>query len=153
MPLAEAASHIFGYTIVNDVTASELLNADPNFPQWTRAKGSDTFGCVGPAIVSGFDWRSASVVTRLDGVERQNYPLSDIVFSPEEQVSLAVAGHDVDAGRRDRRRHLDRGRVDEGGFGGGGVDPRDRLAGQPCARLNEPVCEGGKLGSFPYLVA
>ncbi|SFD23242.1 2-keto-4-pentenoate hydratase/2-oxohepta-3-ene-1,7-dioic acid hydratase (catechol pathway) [Cupriavidus sp. OV038] len=88
VPLAEAASHIFGYTIVNDVTASELLNADPNFPQWTRAKGSDTFGCVGPAIVSGFDWRSASVVTRLDGVERQHYPLSDIVFSPEEQVSL-----------------------------------------------------------------
>lgn len=88
VPLAEAASHIFGYTIVNDVTAGELLNADPNFPQWTRAKGSDTFGCVGPAIVTGFDWRSASVVTRLDGVERQNYPLSDIVFSPEEQVSL-----------------------------------------------------------------
>ena len=56
-------------------------------PQWTRAKGSDTFGCIGPAIVPGFDWRSASVVTRLDGVERQNYPLSDIVFSPEEQVS------------------------------------------------------------------
>jgi len=85
---SEAASHIFGYTVVNDVTASELLNADPNFPQWTRAKGSDTFGCIGPAIVSGFDWRGASVVTRLDGNERQNYPLSDIVFSPEALVSL-----------------------------------------------------------------
>ncbi|MBR7552327.1 fumarylacetoacetate hydrolase family protein, partial [Mycobacterium tuberculosis] len=34
-----------------------------------------------------FDWRSASVVTRLDGAERQNYPLTDMIFSPEEQVS------------------------------------------------------------------
>lgn len=85
--VAEAASHIFGYTIVNDVTAAELIAADPNFPQWTRAKGFDTFGCIGPAIVPGFNWRAASVKTRLDGVERQNYPLSDMIFSPEEQVS------------------------------------------------------------------
>ena len=83
----EAASYIHGFTIVNDVTAAELINADPNFPQWTRAKGYDTFGCVGPAIVTGFDWRKASVVTRLDGVERQNYRLDDMIFSPEEQVS------------------------------------------------------------------
>jgi len=85
--VAEAASHIFGYTVVNDVTAAELISADPNFPQWTRAKGFDTFGCVGPAIVTGFNWKAASVVTRLDGVERQNYALSDMIFSPEEQVS------------------------------------------------------------------
>ncbi|MEM5427736.1 fumarylacetoacetate hydrolase family protein [Cupriavidus oxalaticus] len=85
--VGEAGAHIFGYTIVNDVTAAELITADPNFPQWTRAKGFDTFGCIGPAIVTGFDWRGASVVTRLDGVERQNYPLSDMIFSPEEQVS------------------------------------------------------------------
>lgn len=87
VPASEAASYIFGYTVVNDVTAAELINADPNFPQWTRAKGYDTFGCVGPAIVTGFDWRQASVVTRLDGAERQNYRLDDMIFSPEEQVS------------------------------------------------------------------
>lgn len=85
--VSEAASCIFGYTVVNDVTAAELIAEDPNFPQWTRAKGYDTFGCLGPAIVTHFDWRSASVVTRLDGAERQNYPLSDMIFSPEEQVS------------------------------------------------------------------
>ncbi|CAN7743453.1 hypothetical protein D9M68_178130 [compost metagenome] len=85
--VAEAGAHIFGYTVVNDVTAAELITADPNFPQWTRAKGFDTFGCIGPAIVCGFNWKAASVITRLDGVERQNYPLSDMVFSPEEQVS------------------------------------------------------------------
>ncbi|CAB3791236.1 hypothetical protein LMG28688_03272 [Paraburkholderia caffeinitolerans] len=86
--LAEAEDAIFGYTIVNDVTAAGLLAENPHFPQWCRAKGFDTFCCLGPAIVSGFDWRSARVVTRLDGVERQNYPLDDMVFTPAQQVSL-----------------------------------------------------------------
>ncbi|WP_250517004.1 fumarylacetoacetate hydrolase family protein [Caballeronia sp. INDeC2] len=83
----EAADYVFGYTCVNDVTAADLLFEDANFPQWCRAKGYDTFGCVGPAIATMFDWESAHVVTTLDGVERQNYPLADMAFSPLEQVS------------------------------------------------------------------
>ncbi|WP_090534582.1 fumarylacetoacetate hydrolase family protein [Paraburkholderia sartisoli] len=89
----EAAASIFGYTIVNDVTAAELLTENPHFPQWCRAKGFDTFCCVGPAIVSGLDWQACHVVTKVDGVERQNYPLSDMVFSPAEQVSMI--SHDL----------------------------------------------------------
>lgn len=89
----DAADHIFGYTCVNDVTAIELLQEDPNFAQWVRAKGFDTFSCIGPAIVPGLDWRAASVKTHLDGVERQNYALSDMIFSPIEQVSLI--SHDM----------------------------------------------------------
>jgi 2-keto-4-pentenoate hydratase/2-oxohepta-3-ene-1,7-dioic acid hydratase in catechol pathway len=84
----EAAESIFGYTLINDVTAADLLNENPHFPQWCRAKGFDTFCCIGPSIVSGFDWRSARLVTMVDGVERQNYPLDDMVFSPAEQVRL-----------------------------------------------------------------
>ncbi|TAL89705.1 MAG: DUF2437 domain-containing protein [Candidimonas sp.] len=83
----DASHYIFGYTCVNDITAVELLNEDLNFAQWTRAKSFDTFGVLGPCIVPGFDWRAASVVTTLDGVERQNYPLSDMVFTPEQLVS------------------------------------------------------------------
>ena len=84
----EAADSIFGYTLVNDVTAADLLNENPHFPQWCRAKGFDTFCCIGPSIVSGFAWSKARLVTMLDGVERQNYPLADMVFSPAEQVRL-----------------------------------------------------------------
>jgi 2-keto-4-pentenoate hydratase/2-oxohepta-3-ene-1,7-dioic acid hydratase in catechol pathway len=84
---SEAAGYILGYTCVNDVTAAEVLNADANFAQWTRAKGYDTFGCLGPVIASDLDWSHTRVVTKLDGVERQNYPLSDMVFSPAQQVS------------------------------------------------------------------
>jgi 2-keto-4-pentenoate hydratase/2-oxohepta-3-ene-1,7-dioic acid hydratase in catechol pathway len=88
VPLSEVADCIAGYTCVNDVTAVDLMNENADFVQWCRAKGSDTFGCIGPAITTPFDWRSARVVTRVDGVDRQNYPLSDMIFSPDEQVSL-----------------------------------------------------------------
>jgi len=87
VPVDQAAHYIFGYTCVNDVTAVEILNQDANFQQWCRSKGFDTFGCLGPVIASDFDWARASVVTKVNGEERQNYPLSDMIFSPEEQVS------------------------------------------------------------------
>ncbi len=87
VPLARAAEFIFGYTCVNDVTATEVLNENVDFPQWCRSKGYDTFGCLGPVITTDLEWRRLSVVTRLDGVERQNYPLSDMIMSPEELVS------------------------------------------------------------------
>jgi 2-keto-4-pentenoate hydratase/2-oxohepta-3-ene-1,7-dioic acid hydratase in catechol pathway len=84
---SEAADYIFGYTCVNDVTAAEVLNEDVNFPQWCRAKGYDTFGCLGPVIVPDLDWSQARVITKVDGVERQDYQLSDMIFSPAELVS------------------------------------------------------------------
>jgi 2-keto-4-pentenoate hydratase/2-oxohepta-3-ene-1,7-dioic acid hydratase in catechol pathway len=83
----DAASHIFGYSCANDLTAIELLQRDPAFPQWTRAKGFDGFGVVGPVIETDFDPAAASVRTLVGGRERQNYPLSDMIFKPHELVS------------------------------------------------------------------
>lgn len=85
---AEAREAIFGYTCVNDVTAAELINKDPTFAQWTRAKSFDTFGAFGPVIATDIDPMTVSVKTMLSGKERQNYPVSDIVFSPTQLVSL-----------------------------------------------------------------
>jgi 2-keto-4-pentenoate hydratase/2-oxohepta-3-ene-1,7-dioic acid hydratase in catechol pathway len=82
-----AGRHIFGYTCVNDVTAVGVLDENPDFAQWCRSKGYDTFACLGPVIATGLDWRPLRVVTRLDGVERQNYPLSDMIMPPQEVVS------------------------------------------------------------------
>jgi 2-keto-4-pentenoate hydratase/2-oxohepta-3-ene-1,7-dioic acid hydratase in catechol pathway len=83
----EARGHIFGYTCVNDVTASEVLNENVDFAQWCRSKGYDTFGCLGPVITTDLDWLRARVITRLDGVERQNFALSDMIMPPETLVS------------------------------------------------------------------
>lgn len=87
VPLEQAASHIFGYACANDLTAIELLNRDPSFPQWTRAKGFDGFGVLGPVIETDFDVATASVRTTVGGRERQNYPLADMIFPPHELVS------------------------------------------------------------------
>lgn len=85
---AEAEAAIFGYTCVNDVTALDLLNADPSFPQWARAKSCDTYGPVGPAIATGLDWSELRVRVLLNGRERQNYPASDMILPPARIVSL-----------------------------------------------------------------
>jgi 2-keto-4-pentenoate hydratase/2-oxohepta-3-ene-1,7-dioic acid hydratase in catechol pathway len=85
--LDDAANCIFGFTCVNDVTAIDLLFENADFPQWARAKSFDTFGCLGPVIATDFDSTAGTVITRLDGVERQNYPLGDMIFSPQELVS------------------------------------------------------------------
>ena len=83
----DASAHIFGYTCANDVTAVEVLSRDPSFAQWARAKSYDSFGVFGPVIETEFDFATASLRTRVGGRERQNYALSDMVFSPSELVS------------------------------------------------------------------
>jgi 2-keto-4-pentenoate hydratase/2-oxohepta-3-ene-1,7-dioic acid hydratase in catechol pathway len=75
---AEAVAAIGGIVAVNDVTARDVQRKDS---QWTRAKGFDTFcpmGQVGPAPA---DLSALTVVTRLNGEERQRARCSDMVFS------------------------------------------------------------------------
>jgi 2-keto-4-pentenoate hydratase/2-oxohepta-3-ene-1,7-dioic acid hydratase in catechol pathway len=83
-----AADHVFGYTCANDVTVADIIQRDPSFAQWVRAKGFDTFCPLGPAVVSGLDARTLTVRTRLNGEVRQDYPISDMRFSVEQLVSL-----------------------------------------------------------------
>ena len=83
----EAEAGVFGYTCVNDITASDILNKDASFAQWTRAKSYDGFSPLGPAILTGARPETLSVRTVLNGSERQNYPVSDMVFSVPELVS------------------------------------------------------------------
>jgi 2-keto-4-pentenoate hydratase/2-oxohepta-3-ene-1,7-dioic acid hydratase in catechol pathway len=83
----EAAEAILGYTCVNDFTSLDILNADPSFPQWTRAKSFDGFGAVGPVIETDVDWRTLTIQVLVNGRERQSYPASDMILPPEVIVS------------------------------------------------------------------
>lgn len=96
--VAEAAEAIFGYTCVNDVTALQLLHADPSFPQWARAKGFDTFGAFGPSIVTDVDVSGSSIRAELNGRERQNYPVSDLFMQPAEIVARLSESMTLHAG-------------------------------------------------------
>lgn len=85
---AQAGDAIFGYTCINDVTAADIISKDPTFAQWARAKSFDTFGIFGPAIATGLDPAKLSVRTALNGAERQNYPLADMIFPAARLVSM-----------------------------------------------------------------
>ena len=84
---AEAPGCIFGYTCINDVTAAEIIAKDASFAQWSRAKSFDTFGVFGPVVATGLDPATLSVKLVLNGQERQNYPVSDMIFGPAAIVS------------------------------------------------------------------
>jgi 2-keto-4-pentenoate hydratase/2-oxohepta-3-ene-1,7-dioic acid hydratase in catechol pathway len=60
----EAMDYVFGCTVFNDVTARDLTKKDPQF---TRGKGFDTFGPLGPWIVTGIDPTNLRIVTTLNG--------------------------------------------------------------------------------------
>ena len=85
--VGEADDHIFGYTCVNDVTAVDILNKDASFAQWSRAKSFDGFCPVGPVIATKLDPDALVVHATLHGQERQNYPVSDMIFGPREIVA------------------------------------------------------------------
>ena len=84
----EARAAIFGYTCVNDVTASDVFDTDTSFEQWTRAKSYDTFGVFGPVIATGLDPDAVTIRAVLDGEERQAYPASDMLMKPARLVSM-----------------------------------------------------------------
>ncbi len=75
---SEAVLGIAGVVAINDVTARDLQKKDS---QWTRAKGFDTFCCVGNVREGAFDPRAVEVVTRVNGQERQHAFSSEMVFS------------------------------------------------------------------------
>jgi 2-keto-4-pentenoate hydratase/2-oxohepta-3-ene-1,7-dioic acid hydratase in catechol pathway len=93
VPLERALDHVFGYTCANDVTVNDIIRRDPSFAQWVRGKGFDTFCPFGPVVATGLDAASLTVTTRLDGLVRQNYPISDMRFTVEQLVSLI--SHDM----------------------------------------------------------
>ena len=110
---AEARDYIFGYSCINDVTAADLISKTPAFPQWTRAKSFDTFGAFGPVIATGLDPAMLRVRTILNSQERQNYPVSDMIFPPAKLVSLLSRDMTLCPRRRHRLRHFGWRRHDE----------------------------------------
>jgi len=81
---ANAGAAIRGICALNDVTARDLQKSDG---QWTRAKGFDTFCAIGPAAAAPADLKTLTVLTRVNGVERQHGLASDMVFSIPELIA------------------------------------------------------------------
>lgn len=76
----EAYEYVFGYTIMNDVTARDLQRAHG---QWLLGKGADTFAPLGPAIVHKSvvpNPHSLTIRSLINGQLRQHANTKDMVF-------------------------------------------------------------------------
>jgi len=76
----EARAAIFGVTCGNDVSDRNWQHGEKKDLQWWRAKGSDTFAPLGPAIAAGIDYGNLLLQTRLNGEVVQKQYTSDLIF-------------------------------------------------------------------------
>ncbi|WP_458319284.1 fumarylacetoacetate hydrolase family protein [Mycolicibacterium brisbanense] len=66
LTLSNAAEHILGVTVANDVTARDLQHSDP---LWFAAKGFDGWTPLGPWIAAGVDLDDLQISLRVDGID------------------------------------------------------------------------------------
>jgi 2,4-didehydro-3-deoxy-L-rhamnonate hydrolase len=86
---ADALGHVFGWTILNDVSARDVQFKDL---QITLGKNPDTFAPLGPEIVTADelgDWSTLRVSTKLNGETMQDAPTSEMLFSPARLLEFA----------------------------------------------------------------
>lgn len=94
----EAMSAVFGYTVLNDVTARDLQK---RHHQWFKGKGLDTYCPIGPWIVTADDFGDPSgrrVTLRVNGETRQDSSTSDLLFNCATIVSVLSQGLTLEPG-------------------------------------------------------
>lgn len=87
----EALGYVFGYTVLNDVSARDIQFKDN---QITLGKGIDTFSPLGPEVVTADeipDPQQLHVAAYLNGKEMQSSPASDMIFSPARLLEFLTA--------------------------------------------------------------
>jgi acylpyruvate hydrolase len=75
-----ALDHVFGYTIINDITMRDLQREDR---QWLRAKGSDGFAPIGPAVVTRdeiADAQALAMRSSVNGETWQDSSTAEMIF-------------------------------------------------------------------------
>jgi len=93
-----AYEHIFGYTIINDVTARDLQK---RHDQWFKGKSLDTFCPSGPWIVDAAeigDPTTLELSLTVNGEERQRAHVHQMIFDIPTIVSTLSAGLTLEAG-------------------------------------------------------
>ncbi len=95
---AEALDYIFGYTLINDVSARDLQFGDG---QWTRGKGLDTFAPLGPFITTRdeiADVQALKIEGRLNGEVMQSSNTGKMIFPVAYLVSYLSQGMTLEPG-------------------------------------------------------
>lgn len=88
---ADAMKHVFGYTIVNDVTARDWQK---RHQQWFLGKSFDTFAPMGPALVTSdeIDGQNLGLRCYVNGELRQDANTRDLIFDIPTLIETLSAG-------------------------------------------------------------
>jgi 2-keto-4-pentenoate hydratase/2-oxohepta-3-ene-1,7-dioic acid hydratase in catechol pathway len=98
IPVERALDYVFGYTIMNDVTARDLQR---RHEQWFKGKSLDTFAPMGPAVVHRSliaDPQKLRLRMRVNGEVRQDASTSNMVFTVAQLISVLSAGMTIEPG-------------------------------------------------------
>jgi 2-keto-4-pentenoate hydratase/2-oxohepta-3-ene-1,7-dioic acid hydratase in catechol pathway len=98
IPRTRAFDYVFGYTILNDITARDLQK---KHTQWFKGKSLDTFGPLGPWIVHKSalpDPHRLRIALRVNGETRHEATTSDMIFRIEELIEVLSAGMTLEPG-------------------------------------------------------
>jgi 2-keto-4-pentenoate hydratase/2-oxohepta-3-ene-1,7-dioic acid hydratase in catechol pathway len=88
-PRDEALDYVFGVTVGNDVSERIWQNDEETKDvQWWRAKGADTFGPVGPFILTGVDYGNLDMELRLNGAVKQKENTKQLIHDIPSIVSF-----------------------------------------------------------------
>jgi acylpyruvate hydrolase len=93
-----AGGEIAGYAVADDVSARDLQKREP---QWTRAKGADTFCPWGPWITTADDAPEVEdlrLTTHVNGELRQDSRTSDLIFGPRALVDFIAEAITLEPG-------------------------------------------------------
>ena len=85
---AQAAAGVFGVTCGNDVSERQWQGGPDKDIQWWRGKGADTFGPLGPWVVTGVDWTKQTLRTRLNGKVVQEQPVAELIYDVPTMIAF-----------------------------------------------------------------
>src|SRR5216683_6228940 len=95
---ADALGHVFGYTIINDVTARDLQK---RHQQWFKGKSLDTFCPMGPWIVHASaikDPQALDIKLRVNGEQRQSSNTKHMIFDLKTIIESLSLGMTLEPG-------------------------------------------------------
>jgi len=95
---ARALDHVFGYTVINDISARELQKTHL---QWFKGKSLDGSCPMGPVIVTADEFgdpQSKKLALRVNGVEKQNSTTANMIFPVDVIIESLSRGMTLEAG-------------------------------------------------------
>lgn len=98
IPQAQALEHVFGYTVINDLSARDLQTAHM---QWFKGKSLDGFCPMGPVVVTADEFgdpQAHRLTCRVNGVVKQDASTADMIFPVAAIIEWLSKGLTLEAG-------------------------------------------------------